>query len=721
MENSTPNPALSSPPASPHPAASAVRPPWLSRVLHPASLLLLAAATFAAFAGVLHNDWVLFDDPEYVLANPHINRGLTWAGVRWLFHGAHGGNFHPLTSILHMVNVQVFGMVPYGHHAVSLVLHVLNALLLALALRRLTGAWWKSLLVAALFALHPLRVESVAWASELKDVLSGLFFMLTLWAYAGWAERPGRPRATLVLAGLALGLAAKPMLVTLPFVLVLLDVWPLGRLNGGPRAAAERAVPCAAPRRSLVGLVLEKWPMFALVAASSVTTFLVQRASGAVAKLAMVPPEVRVVNALLSCWRYLGATVWPHGLMPFYHLDPTHVAYERGALAILALLAVTALALWQVRRLPSLLVGWLWYLGMLVPVVGLVQVGNQSHADRYTYLPVIGVVIAVVWVAAEFWPRGRAVRTATAVAACVVLAVLGVSTTQQVLKWRTSRKLFSYTLAQDPGNYDALNIIGTELLQTGHIPESIRYFESALRYLPTFNDARLNLGNALSALGRYDEGVKQYYEVIRTQDGARVRHNLGLTLMKQGRVDEAIANYQAGLKLDPDHLPSLVELAAALGMRGRMAEAETALRHAVALDPGEATTRRLLAVTLTNEGNVEGAIEQYRILLRVDVNDLDALNNIAWIRATHADPAHRDGAEAVRLAERARDHSPQPVSVLYSTLAAAYAEAGRLPEAVQAGSRAVALAHAEHDSLSVGRFTQQLACYRSGRPFHFGQ
>jgi protein O-mannosyl-transferase len=692
-----------------------------ARFHRPASLLLLAAATFAAFVGVLRNEWVLFDDPEYVLANSHVNKGITWAGLRWVMHSAHGANFHPLTSLLHMLDVQLFGLNPGGHHAVSLALHVLNAVLLVVALSRLTGAWWKCVLVAALFAVHPLRVESVAWASELKDVLSGLFFMLTLWAYAGWAERPGLWRNARVVVFLGLGLLAKPMLVTLPFVLILLDVWPLGRLRGGPLAVVERRVACMAPELSLGGLVAEKWPMFVLAAASSVTTFLVQRASGAVAQTTVLPLAVRAVNAALSYWRYLGATVWPSRLLPFYHLDPTRVPYERGMLAALGLVAVTALAFWQARRRPQVLVGWLWYLGTLVPAIGFVQVGIQSHADRYTYLTVIGVVVAVVWTLAEVWPNTRAARVAAAVVACALLAVSGVATARQVAKWRTSRVLFGYTLAQDPGNYDALNVVGTELLQTGHIREAIRYFESALGYCPSFNDARQNLGNALSALGRYDEGVAQYQQVIRVQDGANVRHNLGLTLMKQGKTDEAIANYQAALRLDRDHYPALVELAAALGIRGRMAEAETALRHAVELEPADANVRRLLAVTLTNEGDVEGAIEQYRILVRRNPDDLDALNNIAWIRATHADPRRRDGAEAVRLAEQARARCKEPVAALYSTLAAAYAEAGRFPEAVKAGLRATELARAEHDSLAGAHFAQQLACYRAGRPFHFGQ
>ena len=690
------------------------------RAAQPGSLAILAAATLAAFAGVLRSDWILLDDPDYVLANPHVNQGLTTAGLRWMLLASHAANYHPLTTLIHMLNVQFFGLNPVGHHAVSLVLHVSNAVLLAVALSRLTGAWWRSVLVAAFFALSPLRVESVAWASELKDVLSGLFFMLTLLAYAHWVERPARWRYAVVVISLGLGLLAKPMLVTVPFVLVLLDIWPLGRLKDGPPPARERGGPCVATQRGLAGLLAEKWLLLVLAAASSTVTFLVQHASGAMASIENIPFASRAANASLTYWRYLGLTVWPHGLLPFYTLHP-HAGLAPGALAALAIVVTIALVAGQAGRRPHLLVGWAWYLGMLVPVIGLVQVGMQAYADRYTYLTVTGVLIAVVWAASEWWPSGKPARTAVVGVVLALLAASGVATARQVARWRSNRTLFSYTLAQDPSNFDALYCLGTELLQTGQIRGAMDDLNAALRIAPGFADAHLNLGNAFSALGRYEEGIAQFREAIRLGDGVRVRHNLGLTLMKQGRTDDAIAEYEAGLRIEPDHFPSLVELGAALGIKGRMDEAEVALRQAAVLAPRDVRVRRLLAVTLTNEGRVEDAIEQYRVLLRQAPDDLDALNNIAWIRATHADPGHRNGAEAVRLAEQARGVSRQPVAILYSTLAAAYAEAGRFPAAIQAGRRAVALAAAEGDTAAGVRFAQQLGHYQAGKPFHFAR
>ena len=694
-------------------------PSFPARGVRPLSLVLLGLAVLASYAGVLRNGWVLLDDPEYVFANPHVNRGLTLDGVRWFLHAPHVGNWHPLTSIVHMLNVEAFGLRPAGHHAVSVALHALTAILLALALARLTGAWWKSVLVAGLFALHPLRVESVAWTSELKDVLSSVFFMLALLAYARWVERPRPARYALVAVCLALGLMAKPMLVTLPCVLVLLDVWPLGRLRGFPQAGSAATRPGLAPARSPGGLLLEKWPLFVLVGASSVTTFLVQRSTGAVVAATNLPLPARLANASISYWRYVGLTFWPHGLVPFYPLTAT-TDLARGSLGALALMATTALVAWQARRRPYLLTGWLWYVGMLVPVIGLVQVGVQSHADRYTYLPTIGLAVAIVWTLDGWLPAARAARLTAIAMACAVLGVLAVATTRQVMWWKDNRTVFTRALALNPDNAVAHHCLGAELLHAGHPREAMPHFEAALRVVPGFADARLDYGAALAMLRRYDEAIVQFREVLRSRDTAGGRHNLGLALMHLGRDDEAIPEYRAALREDPDHYETLVELAATLGKRGQTSEADPLLRRAVELQPGAAKTRRMLAVTLTLEGDVEEAIEQYRVLAREDTMDLDALNNIAWIRATHPDSRHRDGTEAVRLAESARDRSQEPVAVLYSTLAAAYAETGRYPEAVRAGGRAVALARSARDTASVARFAEQLACYRAGRPFHFG-
>lgn len=671
----------------------------------------LAVATLAAFAGVVRNDWILLDDPLYVYENPHVMHGFTAAGIRWSLTEPHGGNWHPLTSWSHMLDVQLFGLVPGAHHAVSLGLHVANAVLLLLVLFALTGAWWRSAVVAGLFALHPLRVESVAWVAERKDVLSGLFFLLTIGAYARWARKPGRGRWTLVLVCAALGLMAKPMLVTLPFVLLLLDVWPLRRSRPAPPAGAARG-------GTLRQRVAEKWALFALAAASATITFLVQRKAGAVVSMGHVSAGRRFTNAAISCWRYVGKTLWPSGLAPFYPFN--HAADPIAtAASVVGLALVTWLVVRERKRRPYLVVGWLWYLGMLVPVIGLVQVGGQAYADRYTYLPTIGLVIALVWGIGEWAARSRARAIGAATAALVAMIALGVATARQVALWRNTATLFTHTLLVTRDNPVAHYNLGDVLLKAGDPRAAVPHYAEAVRLAPEFGDAHNKLGSALGALGRNDEAIAELQLALQTSNTADVHHNLGFAYAKEGRIDDALREFQAALALDPDHELSLVHFGAALGAANRLAESETPLRHALALDPGNLEARRLLAVTLTRENRVEEAIHEYGEILRANPDDLDALINVAWVRATHADAAHRDGAEAVRLAERARDHSGDPFPVLYSTLAAAYAEAGRFDDAVRAGGRALALADSTRDSLEASRDAERLRLYRAGKPFHF--
>jgi tetratricopeptide (TPR) repeat protein len=678
------------------------------------SLAFLAAATFFAFAGVLQNGWIFYDDPRYVYENPHVNQGLKLSNALWFLAHAHGENWHPLTSWSHMLDVQLFGLQPAGPHAVNLALHVLNAVLLVLVLYRLTGGWWRSALVGALFALHPLRVESVAWVSERKDVLSGLLFVLTLEAYRRWVARPGRLRHAALIVVFALGLMAKPMLVTVPFVLVLLDVWPLGRLRGqgGERGAG-------APARPLPGLIAEKWPLFVFAVSSSVVTFFVQREGGAVASVEAFPLGRRLTNALVSCWQYIGKTLWPDRLAPFYPMTPGPGWVP--AVAAAGLVLVTLVVVGQVRKRPYLAVGWFWYLGMLVPVIGLIQVGDQAYADRYTYLPVIGLIIALAWGTGDFVARSRPGRIVAAMACALVLVGLSTATVRQVALWRSTWTLFSHALAVTTGNPVAHQNLGDVLLKRGEVLPALRHYEETIRLEPGFADAHNKLGSALGSLGRFDEAIAQFREAIRLGENAEFRHNLGFAFAKQGRTDDAIREYEAALRLDPDHYLSLVHLGEALGSCGRLPEAEVPLRRALELRPADLEARRLLATILVQQGRVEEAVGAYGEILRRSPDDLDALNNVAWIRATHAEAARRNGAEAVRLAERARDRSPGPEAVLYSTLAAAYAEAGRFPDAVRACERAIELAKGAGDVQQAAAFIRQLSRYRAGKPFHFAE
>jgi tetratricopeptide (TPR) repeat protein len=693
-------PATPAAPAAPAPAGG---PPLAVRF---AVALALVGSTIAAFAGVTRNGWILFDDPGYVTENPHVTGGLTADNLRFFLHASHGANWHPLTSYSHLLDVQLFGLDAGAHHAVSLGLHALTALALLLVLYRMTGSWWRSAAVAALFALHPLRVESVAWAAERKDVLSGLFFVLTLAAYRRWAMRPGGARMALVAAALALGLLSKPMLVTTPFVLVLLDAWPLGRLD----LADTRRLP-----RALWARLLEKAPLFALAAALAVVTYLVQRASGATSD-ALFTPAQRVSNALVSYACYALETAWPAHLAIFYP-HPREVEWLAASLSGAALIAITALA-WRERgRRPWFAVGWLWYVGTLVPVIGLVPVGRQAWADRYSYLPTIGLVLVLVWFAGEWADRRRAFRVAAALAALVACAALGTATARQVARWRDTRTLFEWTLAQRPSNAVAQMCLGDLELKAGRPGPAIERYRAALEAEPDYDIVRNNLASALAMTGHREEAREEFARATRTRASAQSLHNLGMFAAQEGRYAEAVTEFERALALDSRHLPSHVRLAAALVALGRLPEAEQHLRMAVDLSNGDPEKRRLLAEALKAERRPAEALEQYELVVRARPDDVDALVNAAWLRATIARDDLRDGAAAVGMAERARAASPEPPAIVEATLAAAYAEAGRFPEAVAAGERAVSIARAAGSAGEAAEYARQLAFYRAKRAF----
>jgi tetratricopeptide (TPR) repeat protein len=451
-----------------------------------------------------------------------------------------------------------------------------------------------------------------------------------------------------------------------------------------------------------------------------VITFLVQRTAGADASTTLLPLSRRLPNALLSWWRYVGKTVWPHDLCIFYPFPPT-ISVGVTVLAAVGLVALTVLLARRARAWPFLLVGWLWFAGMLVPVIGVVQVGAQADADRYTYLPAIGLVIALVWWVGDLVARQPALLRPVVAAALAALLALSIATVRQVATWKDTYTVFSHALSVTRDNATAESCLGYALFKAGKPAQAIPYFERTLVLSPNFPETRNWLGSSLGAMGRYKEGEAQFREELRLRGSAEAHSNLGLILERQGRVDEAIPEYAAAIKLDPDQVPALVHLGAALSAKGRMAEAEVDLQRAVTLGPADLETRRLLAETLVQEDRVEDAIREYEAIMNASPDDLDALNNVAWIRATHHDAGHRNGVEAVRLAERARERSPEPVAVLYSTLAAAYAEAGRFPDAVAAGTRAVDLARRANSSDEAERYAQQLEFYRAGRPFHFAR
>jgi tetratricopeptide (TPR) repeat protein len=594
----------------------------------------LSVLTLVAFAEVRHFDFVSMDDYIYVTSNAHVLSGLSWSGIGWAFTTSDANFWHPLTWLSLMLDVQMFGVNPGALHVTNLLFHLASTLILFVALSRMTGRVGRSAFVAALFAVHPLHVESVAWISERKDVLSTLFMMLTLWGYAVYADkrRLGRP-ATAAFLGVfvmfALGLMAKPMLVTLPFVLLLLDWWPLRRAafwSGAPDGRPS----LASVWRSWSPLVREKLPLFALAAVSGVVALFAQEQGGALAGLGSFPLAGRLANALHSYVAYVGQMFWPVGLVAFYPY-PQAVAIWPAVAALVALVAVTAAVAYVARRRPYLAVGWIWYVGTLLPVSGLVQVGSHAMADRYTYVPLIGLFVMVAWGAAEAAGRARLHRGVAGAVACAVLVACAVTTRAQVETWKDSMALWQHAVAVMPTNYYAHNALGLELSKQGRTSEAKEHFIEASRLAPGFANSHSNLGLVLEAEGLEDEAMSEYRKAVDLDPKyPQARINLGNALLKTGRAGEATAQYTEAVRLAPDSAAARTDLGTALLEAKRSDEAIVQFRQAVRLHPEYALAHYNLANALRRIGRPEEAAGQYRDALRLQspADSVETRNNL---------------------------------------------------------------------------------------------
>jgi tetratricopeptide (TPR) repeat protein len=602
-------------------------PAWLAA-------LLLALATVALYWPVLRCGFINFDDADYVTGNVHVQNGLTPGGIQWAFSHLVSSNWHPVTMLSHMLDCQLFGLKPWGHHLTSLLLHALNTALVFLLLRGMTGALWRSLLVAALFALHPLHVESVAWISERKDVLSTFFGLLCLMAYARYVGKSrvhppspnsgatGSPKSkgfyVLALLFFALGLMSKAMLVTWPFVMLLLDWWPLNRMR-----SAERGV------RNFTKLVVEKIPFFALAAAASVVTFVAQRNGGAVAAIESLPLGERAGNAMISYCRYLGKTFWPAD-MAVYYPHPGHWPVSEVVLACLFLAGISALVFMRRRRQPFMLMGWLWFVGTLAPVIGLVQVGSQAMADRYTYIPSLGIFILTIWGAHELARGWRHQATVLSLAGTAALVLCMALTQRQLGYWRDGdESLFRQALKVTRNNYVAHNNIGIVLAKKGRIDEAIGEYQEAIRLNPYYPDPHYNLGNAFLNNGQTEEAISQFRETILLKpDYADAYYNLGVILAGRGQTGEAMAQFQEAIRFKPDFVEAHNNLGAALARKGRFNEAIGEYREALRLKPDFPDAHNNLGDALSKQGQADEAISQFREALRLNPDYPEAHDNL---------------------------------------------------------------------------------------------
>jgi len=592
-----------------------------ARVILPA--LLLAALTAAVYAGTARNGFISLDDKSYIYDNPQVLQGLTLETALWALTSTENANWYPLRRLTHLVDVSLFGTWAGGHHLVSVAWHAAAAVLLFLALRIMTGALGRSFLVAALFAAHPLQVESVAWAAERSNVLAGFFSGLTLLLWARHARRPGRGSYTAVAVTLALGLMAKPVLMTLPLLLALLDYWPLGRLH------APGASPWRPERRRLGRSLLEKGPFLALAAGSGAVAVVAHWRTDALLDLEVLPLSSRLGNALLSYWRYLGKLFWPAGLAVYYPHPGRDLSAGLAALAGLCLVAVTAFALAQLRRRPWLGVGWLWYLGTLAPMIGIVQFGTHAMADRFAYLPIAGCFLGAVWGFTGAQSAPRAQRAARFAAAVALVAALGAMTVFQAALWRDSHTLFTHGLAAAGPSSLVLTSLGHALADAGRVEEALPLLERAVRIAPRdpkarnglgyalslderaleaqeqfraavelapdYVEARSNLGIALAWTGRYAEARDQLLEALRLDPGyAEAHNNLGKVYGLLSMREASIASYRRALERKPTMLAARFNLGAALFKADRPAEAAAVLEEVLRLDPGHTRARALL-------------------------------------------------------------------------------------------------------------------------------
>jgi tetratricopeptide (TPR) repeat protein len=601
----------------------------------------LAALVWIVFGQTLRHDFVNLDDGAYVYKNPQVSRGLTTEGIIWAFTHSHAANWHPLTWISHMIDCQLYGLNPWGHHLTNVLLHAANAILLFLVVRQLTASLWPSAFVAAVFAIHPLRVESVAWVSERKDLLSGFFFLLTIWAYVRYVRGPrSRARYLLVLALFAVGLMCKPMLVTLPVVLLLLDYWPLRRLGPESDLAGKKF---RVPRE----VILEKLPLLGLAVASCVATIFAQQT--AIQPLANVPFPPRLGNAAMACATYIRQMFWPSDLVAFYPLAFFDITASRVLLS-LALLIAISLAVFLLRRRRYLLTGWFFYLVMLAPVIGILQVGSQAHADRYTYLPEIGLALLVTWTAADLSARWRYRDLLLSVSSLAIVVALTFAARTQAFYWKDSETLWIRALSRTVDNLMAELNLGEALYKLGRTPEALSHFDRALQIDPSQAWVYSSMGAALLDIGRPNESLASLQKAIELEPKFSDAHyNLGNTFLAMGQAREAIAQYQQALDINPD--------------------------------------------------------------------DTETMNNMAWILATSPDPMIRDGTKAVALAERAVLLTDNKEERTLATLAAAYAEIGRFPEAVKSAQRALQLVINEGNNARADSIRSQIALYQSGAAF----
>jgi len=669
--------------------------------------LFLVISIFVVYWQVRNYGFVNYDDDIYVKDNLHVEKGLTLGSIAWALTATHASNWHPLTWLSHMLDFQLYGMNPGQHHLTNVLFHILNTLLLFFVFKRMTKDLWQSGFVAALFGLHPLHVESVAWVAERKDVLSTFFWMMTVWSYIRYVERSRVDRYLLVLTFFIFGLMAKPMLVTLPFVLLLLDYWPLNRFQ----------IKNSETRMFSLSLIWEKIPLFVISAASSFVTYIVQKSGGTVSPLDVISLKQRIANVMVSYITYIGKMIVPHELAVLYPYPKFISLWKVGSAGLL--LVAISVAVFRIKRTkPYFAVGWFWYLGTLVPVIGLIQVGFQAMADRYTYVPLIGLSIIVAWGVPDILGKWRIKSVILAILSAIILSALTLCTGFQIRCWKNSIALFEHAKNVTQNNYVAYHKLGDAVLAEGQVDTAIKYYSEAIRIKPDFIPARINMGVALRKDGKLEKALDQLSKALSLKKNfATIHYEIGLTLEEMGRYDEAISHFRKVLRINPDHAKAYNNLGVILARQGEYKEAIASFYKAIRIDTRYAGAYYNIGKLFTNQGKFEDAILNYRKALLFNPDNTQALYTLAWILATHKNEEFRNGVDAVRLAERLCNITQYNDPLALDALAAAYAESGKFAKAVLTAKKAQKMAVDQGMKQLSLRLKNRLELYQVGIPY----
>jgi Flp pilus assembly protein TadD len=665
----------------------------------------LVALVWLVFGQTLGHEFINFDDESYVYGNPVVSRGLTAHSIPWALCHVVSHNWHPTTTISHMIDCQLFDLKPRGHHLTNVILHTLAAILLLTVLCQITGALWRSAFVAAIFAIHPLHVESVAWIAERKDVLSAVFFMLTIGTYGAYARRPTPARYTVLLIAFILGLTSKPMLVTVPVLLLVLDYWPLQRMQ--KRGSTIRK------------LLVEKVPLLILSAPVAVITVVIQhRGINSIENLSL---PWRIGNALVSAGIYLRQLVSPVDLAVFYPHLGDQLPVWQIALASVLLAAVTAGVLLLRQKQPWYLAGWLWYLIMLAPVIGIIQVGSQSHADRYSYLPQIGLYLAITWGIAHLslrWPYRKFLLSGTAV---FTLGLLTWCAWKQTAYWKDSESVWNHTLNVAESDL-AHERLASALLDKNRPDEAIVQAQLAINLNSKNASAQNDFGVALARRGQPDAALSHFRTALDLEPSlSLLQYNIANALAAKGDAAQAKAHYQTQLQTDPNFAEAHNNLANLLLREGRVDEAAEHLHNALQLKPNYAEAHNNLAVVLSQKGRTDQAVEQWKKALSIEPDNLDAHCNLAWVLATSPTSSIRNGPAALEHAERALHLSAESNPRIWRLVAAANAEMGRFDAAIHAAERALQIAQAQNNPALIAALKSNIDLFRSSLPLRDSQ